>query len=110
MLYVVVSQESGVAAKARLAKQNLTIPRLELLSGHMAINLLKNVAEALQGIPLINKYCWLNSSVALHWIRGQGEYKQLVECTRLNPILELNGDMLEQMRIQQTSGAEAETL
>ena len=67
-----------VAAKARLAKQGLTIPRLELVSGHMTVNLIDNVHDALQGFPLITKYCWLDSSVALHWIRGDGEYKQFV--------------------------------
>ena len=38
-----------VAAKARLAKQGLTIPRQELVSGHMAVNLLSNVQDSLQG-------------------------------------------------------------
>ena len=32
-----------VCAKSRLAKHNLTIPRLELVSGHMAINLITNI-------------------------------------------------------------------
>ena len=82
-VYAVVTQVSGVnqglvAAKARLAKQGLTIPRIELVSGHMAVNLIDNVHDALQGFPLITKYCWLDSSVALHWIRGDGEYKQFV--------------------------------
>ena len=36
-VYAVVSQ-GLVAAKARLAKQGLTIPRLELVSAHMATN------------------------------------------------------------------------
>ena len=59
-VFAVVKQESGVnqglvAAKARLAKQGLTIPRLELVSGHMAVNLLENVGEALQGFSLIKK-------------------------------------------------------
>ena len=44
-VYAVVNQEQGVTqglikAKARLAKKNLTIPRLELVSGQMAANLL----------------------------------------------------------------------
>ena len=43
-VYAVVEQESGttqglVCAKSRLAKQNLTIPRLELVAAHMATNL-----------------------------------------------------------------------
>ena len=82
-VYAVVVQESGVnqglvAARARLSKRGLTIPRLELVSGHMAVNLLANVVSALDGFPLIERYCWLNSTVALHWIRPPGTYKQFV--------------------------------
>ena len=81
--YAVVVQELGVnqgfvAARARLAKKGLTIPRLELVSGHMAVNLLTNVTEALEGFPLTAKYCWLDSTVALYWIKSPGEYKQFV--------------------------------
>ncbi len=67
-----------MAARARLSKKGLTIPRLELVSGHMAVNLLANVASALDGFPLMERYCWLDSTVALHWIRSPGTYKQLV--------------------------------
>ena len=82
-VYAVVTQDSGtskgqVAAKARLAKQGLTIPRLELVSGHMAANLVDNVKEALTGFPVNQVHGWLDNSVALHWIRGGGEYKQFV--------------------------------
>ena len=82
-VYAVVVQESGVnqglvAARARLSKRGLTIPRLELVSGHMAVNLLANVASALDGFPLMEKYCWLDSTVASHWIRSPGTYKQFV--------------------------------
>ena len=81
--YTVVSQPSGVtqgivAAKARLAKQGLTIPRLELVACHMATNLANNVKEALEGYPVDQVYCWSDSTVALHWIRGEGDYKQFV--------------------------------
>lgn len=82
-VYAVVKQPSTlnqglVAAKARLAKQGLTIPRRELVSGHMAVNLLSNVQDALQGFPVISLHCWLDSSVALYWILGGGDYKQFV--------------------------------
>ncbi|PFX28395.1 Pro-Pol polyprotein [Stylophora pistillata] len=81
--YGVISQPSGdsvglIAAKARLAKQGLTIPHLELVSGHMATNLIVNVKEALDGFPVGNMFCWLDSSVALHWIKGAASYKQFV--------------------------------
>ena len=55
-MYAVVKQPTSVnkglvTAKARLAKQGLTIPRRELVLGHMAVNLLSNVQDALQGFP-----------------------------------------------------------
>ena len=83
-VYAVVTQSSEfnqglVAAKSRLAKQVLTIPRLELVSGHMTVNLLTNVPEVLEGFPVTTLICWLDSTVALHWVRGNGEYKQFVE-------------------------------
>jgi len=83
-VYAVVRQESGttrclVAAKARLAKGGLSIPRLELVAGHMATNLLTNVRSTLEGLPVSNVYGWLDSTVALHWIRGNGEFKQFVQ-------------------------------
>ena len=82
-VYAVVFQPSAVsqglvAAKARLAKQGLTIPRLELVSGHMAVNLITNVKTALEGFNVSQQHCWLDSSVALHWIGGDGTYKQFV--------------------------------
>ncbi|KAK3745904.1 hypothetical protein QZH41_000285 [Actinostola sp. cb2023] len=83
-VYAVLRQSSGtnqglVAARSRLSKQGLTIPRLELVAGHMAVNLVTNVSTAIQGFPVSTVHCWLDSTVALHWIQGQGEYKQFVE-------------------------------
>ena len=83
-VYAVVKQESGitqrlVAAKARLAKQGLTIPRLELISAHMVTNLLVNVKSALEGLPITELNGWLDSTLALFWINGGGQYKQFVE-------------------------------
>ena len=69
-VYALVKQASGISqglitAKSRLAKQDLTIPRLELVSGHMALNLITNVRQALNGPALATKdHCWLDSSVA----------------------------------------------
>ena len=81
-VYAVVHQgeivtQQLVCAKSRLAKKNLTIPRLELIAGHMSINLVTNVQAALTIHPS-TIHCWLDSTVALYWIKGQGEYKQFV--------------------------------
>ena len=91
-VYAVVRQPSGVSqglvtARARLAKQGLTIPRLELVSAHMAANLITNVGNALVGFPAKQTYGWLDSSVALHWIKGGGEYKQFVA----NRVMKIQG-------------------
>ena len=81
----VVMQDSGVTqdlvtAKSRLARQGLTIPRLELVSGHMAANLAVNMRNALESFPLAtNIQCWLDSTVALHWLSDNGEYRQFAE-------------------------------
>ena len=82
-VYSVVRQEDGitqtlVVAKARLAKRNLTVPRLELVSAHMATNLVVNVRNALKDLPEPTVYGWLDSTVALHWILGNGLYRQFV--------------------------------
>lgn len=82
-VYAVVRQPSGntqrlVVAKSRLAKQGLTIPRLELIAAHMATNMLINVRNALDNLPSPNVFGWLDSTVALHWIKGNGQYKQFV--------------------------------
>lgn len=81
-VYAVVSQESGstqglITSKSRLSKQNLTIPRLELVAGHKAANLAVNIRDALQNCDSVI-HCWLDSTVALYWINGSGEYCQFV--------------------------------
>jgi hypothetical protein len=84
VVYTVITQESGttqglITAKSRIAKQGLTIPHLELVAGHMAVNLAANVRESLNGFrldPDIQR--WLDSTVALHWISDRGVYQQFV--------------------------------
>lgn len=44
----------------------------------MAVNLVDNIRDALDGLPVRSTHSWLDSSVALYWIRGQGDYKQFV--------------------------------
>ena len=44
----------------------------------MAANLLVNVRQALNGMPVAGSYGWLDSTVALQWLRGGGAYKQFV--------------------------------
>jgi hypothetical protein len=78
-VYALTKQDSGdtqmlVAAKSRLARRGLTIPRLELVAGHMAVNLTKAIGKE----KVTQQHCWLDSTVALYWIEGAGEYRQFV--------------------------------
>ena len=83
-VYAVITLASSVtqgliAAKSRIAKKSLTIPRLELMSGHMTVNLLTNVRAALEGFHMMEDIqCWLDSTVALHLLNDDGEYRQFV--------------------------------
>ena len=83
VVYSVVHQEGGVttsleAKKSRLAKKSMTVPRLELIRAHMSTNLVINVKNALVELPKPDIYAWLDSTVALDWLLGNGEYKQFV--------------------------------
>ena len=73
-VYAVVQQAQGttqqlISAKSRLAKENQSIPRLELIAGHMALNLATNMQAALQLIPS-TVHCWLDSAVAFYLIKN----------------------------------------
>ena len=78
-VYAVFQQTQGIMqtrhCKSGIAKRNLTIPQLELIAEHMAVNLVTNVQKALHTDP-VGIHCWLDSTVALYWIKGQGEYRQ----------------------------------
>ena len=96
-VYAEVCQPSGstqglVAAKSRLAKQGLTIPRLELVSAHIAANFVDNLRHALEDFPVIWVHGWTDTIVALHWICGNGEYLPFV-ANRVQKILEHNIDV-----------------
>ena len=78
-----IEQENGitqglVCSKSPIAKRNLTIQRLELVSGHMAANLVTNVETTIGNEKITSMHCWLDSTVALYWFNGQGEYRQFV--------------------------------
>ena len=83
-VYAVVRQTSGInqgidATKSRLAKRSLTIPKLELVTGHMAVKHVDNLQTALEGFLVTEIHCWIDSKVVLHWICGEGEHRQFVE-------------------------------
>lgn len=84
LLSVVSRQPSGVtaqlvAAKGRLAKRDLTIPRLELIGAHMASNLLANVKAAW----LTNHDLWPPNPVLQPSPESEAELKPIRRVLRL---------------------------
>ena len=84
IVMAIVHQESGtckdlVAAKSRFAKKDLTIPRLELISAHMATNLFYSVKEALDGFSIGNFFSIAgqrnSSPLDTEW--GKGGFKAI---------------------------------
>ena len=70
VLYAVINQPLGtnqglVAARARLSKKDTT-------------NLLENAKNILRRFPVRLIHGWTDSTVALHWIITQGNYKRYV--------------------------------
>ena len=68
-------------------KNPLTIPKLELVSAHMASNLIENMKAALKCCNIRSVTGWADSTVVLHWLKRQQLYKQFVP-NRASKILE----------------------
>ena len=69
-VYAVVNQPSAislclVAGKSRISKINLIIPRLELVSTHMACNLISNMKSALKNQNVRSVKGWTDSTVVI---------------------------------------------
>ena len=82
-IYVVASDgvettQGLPTSKAKVAKDNQTIPGLELVSGHMVANMLDNTGNILKRYPVTSCHGWLDSTVALFWIQDVGQYKQFL--------------------------------
>ena len=69
--YAVICQPNEISqglitSKSKLAKRNLTIPRLELIAAQMFANLSQNIKNALNHQNVRNFYAWSDSTVVLH--------------------------------------------
>ena len=78
------------ASKTRVAPlKELSIPRLELISARVLVQLMHTVKNALQSqVKLDGVRFWLDSKTALSWIQNKGEWKKFVR-HRVNQILKL---------------------
>ena len=63
-----------VGSKSRISKIDLTIPRLELVSRHMACNLISSEKPALNNRKIRSVTGWTDTNVVLCWLNEQGSY------------------------------------
>ncbi|XP_065062455.1 uncharacterized protein LOC135689235, partial [Rhopilema esculentum] len=96
MVYLVCETDTGmhsrlICAKTRVAPlKELSIPRLELMSGRILSTLVETVYNALSPqIRIDGCRYWLDSKTALYWINNQGEWRQFVQ-HRVNEILKIS--------------------
>ena len=82
-VYAVVYQPNSVSqglvtSKSQISKQNIAIPRLELISTHMGANLVQNVKSALESQNVRSVTGWTDSTDVLYWLSEKGNYEQFV--------------------------------
>ena len=80
-----------LASKSRISKRNTSIARLELISGHMAANLAKNLCQALKEWPIKSVTIWMDSMVALYWISNPGKSWKIFVANRVRKIAQVSG-------------------
>ena len=80
-----------LTSKSRISKRSISIARLELVSGHMAVNMAKNLSTALQQWPIQTINIWMDSMVALYWITNSGRGWKVFVSNRVKKIAETAG-------------------
>ena len=78
-----IRQPSGtkqglITSKSRLLNKQVTISRLELVAVQIVANLVNNIRNSWQNYNIRKAYGWSDSTIVLHWLQGNGSYKQLV--------------------------------
>ena len=85
-----MSVKGLLTSKSRISKRGTSIARLELISGHMAANLARNLSHALRrGWPLRSVTIWMDSMVALYWILNPGNSWKVFVANRVRKIAQI---------------------
>lgn len=82
-----------LASKSRISKRDTSIPRLELIGGHMAANMARNLCNALLGWPIKTVIIWMDSLVALFWINNPGKSWKTFVSNRVRKIAEITSEL-----------------
>ncbi|XP_028390705.1 uncharacterized protein LOC114515614 [Dendronephthya gigantea] len=94
----VIEHSSGIVrglltSKSRIAKRNTSIARLELVGGHMAANMAKNLVVALRRWPITTVTIWMDSLVALFWISSPERPWKVFVSNRTRKIAEITAEI-----------------
>ena len=78
--YAVIYQPNNISqcvitSESRLAKRNITIPRLKLIAAQMSVNLAQNIKNAVNNQSVRNFYALSDSTVVLHCLRDKENTK-----------------------------------
>ena len=82
-----------LCSKSRISKRNLSIARLELVSGRMAANMVKNVCQVLRRLPILSVTIWMDSMIALYWITNPERPWKVFVANRVQKIAEATKDI-----------------
>ena len=75
-----------LTSKSRISKGNTTMPRLELVAGHMAANMANNVQQALTRWPVGSITIWMVCTVELYWLMNPGNNWKVFVANRVRKI------------------------
>ena len=94
----VVEDDSGrskglLVSKSRLSERSTSVPRLELVSGHMRANLARNLTRALKRLPIRLVMIWMDSLISLYWILNHGKPWKTFVLNRVKKIAEVTQEV-----------------
>jgi hypothetical protein len=94
----VIEHSSGIikgllTSKSRLAKRNISIPRLELVSGQMASNMAKNLVAALRRWSIASVTVRMDSLVAFFCIASPERSWKIFVSNRTRKIAEITDEV-----------------
>ena len=81
-----------LTSKSRVSKRNTSIARLELVSGRMAANMVRNLHNELKRWPIAFTTVWMDSMVALYWIRNPGKPWKVFVSNQVKKMAEITGE------------------
>ncbi len=80
--------QNPLVAMSRIAPNDMSIPRLELVAAHMLAKLVNKVKTALCNTDIGEVHLWSDSMTTLYWLANKGTWSQYVR-NRVKAVQEL---------------------